>query len=500
MAAQPGTAGSGFRSGWMNVLASLGLGSPTTSAPGRQQAMMPGLASTNSSSTPAENPARPRLERSESCGQHAVVQVRSNSIPRGIGQPGGKLHSKRASIDTTKKEYTAGSAAAGMISPGKEFAAGRLGPSNDATAAPGVWVVPLPAALHRPEGSMHASHPGLARADRVPREEAFIAKNGVPGSPSPIDPLSAEAERPGGEDAAVESSLERTIGSTARVDMEGKTPAMKPEVQAHPDESQTYLEPTSTGVASAGDSGGPAVANSEAAGNTSLRAVAGSAGPARVSESRPARGTVAERNAEGDGTIRFAPPEAGATQPLRELGGVLDHAQQQGSGTGISPRIVVDPDATFAALDAGRPSPPATWIHAGTRHAEAGFLDPALGWVGVRADAVGDRVHAAVVPDSAEAAQVLGTHLAGLNAFLSEQHGATITMGSFDGGQSGQGGQGSSGNLRDQSGAETNGRETPRQGPESAPVIAAAHTPSIPAIPNAASATAGTAMYISVVA
>jgi hypothetical protein len=105
---------------------------------------------------------------------------------------------------------------------------------------------------------------------------------------------------------------------------------------------------------------------------------------------------------------------------------------------------------TFAALDGERMAAPATWIHAGTHHAEAGYLDPSLGWVGVRADAVGNGVHAALLPGSGEAAQVLGSHLAGLSTYLSEHHGesATVTLdapqdalswtGSGAGGQAGQ--------------------------------------------------------------
>ncbi len=76
------------------------------------------------------------------------------------------------------------------------------------------------------------------------------------------------------------------------------------------------------------------------------------------------------------------------------------------------------------------------WIHAGGQRAEAGFEDPALGWVGVRADVSGGSVHAAVVPGSAVAAQALSGHLAGLNAYLSEQHTpvATLTMAAPDAG------------------------------------------------------------------
>ena len=76
---------------------------------------------------------------------------------------------------------------------------------------------------------------------------------------------------------------------------------------------------------------------------------------------------------------------------------------------------------TFSALDAGSPTTP-TWIHAGAQRAEAGFQDPALGWVGVRADASGGSIHASVVAGSADAAQTLSGHLAGLNAYLADQH------------------------------------------------------------------------------
>jgi hypothetical protein len=82
----------------------------------------------------------------------------------------------------------------------------------------------------------------------------------------------------------------------------------------------------------------------------------------------------------------------------------------------------------FATLDAegveGRPA----WIHAGTQRAEAGFQDPALGWVGIRANANGGGVHAELVPGSADAAQTLGSHLAGLNAYLAEHHTPVETL------------------------------------------------------------------------
>jgi hypothetical protein len=88
------------------------------------------------------------------------------------------------------------------------------------------------------------------------------------------------------------------------------------------------------------------------------------------------------------------------------------------------------PQETFAALDAGTAVGTPSWIHAGGRQAEAGFEDPALGWVGVRADLSRGSVHAALIPGSTEAAQALSGHLAGLRAYLQEQQTpvATLTM------------------------------------------------------------------------
>ena len=82
---------------------------------------------------------------------------------------------------------------------------------------------------------------------------------------------------------------------------------------------------------------------------------------------------------------------------------------------------------TFAALDSSPGQPQTTWTSTTPRHAEAGFLDPSLGWISVRADATSSGLHAAVVPSSPEAAQALGSHLAGLNTFLAERHGSSVT-------------------------------------------------------------------------
>lgn len=97
------------------------------------------------------------------------------------------------------------------------------------------------------------------------------------------------------------------------------------------------------------------------------------------------------------------------------------HPSGEGIG-GMSTAVAGSPREAFAALDAepGAGAPP--WIRMNAQHAETGFNDPALGWVGVRAEMAAGGVHAAVVPGSADAAMALGSHIAGLSAHLSAEH------------------------------------------------------------------------------
>ena len=127
-----------------------------------------------------------------------------------------------------------------------------------------------------------------------------------------------------------------------------------------------------------------------------------SAAVARVLGDSSATGIQASGNPGG-------PPAATPAPGSRETFAALD---QGVPGGGVPGR---------GALDGSSGAPP-TWTHAGSQHAEAGFEDPALGWVGVRADGTGTQVHAAVLPGSAEAAVALGGHLPGLTSYLEEQH------------------------------------------------------------------------------
>ena len=129
------------------------------------------------------------------------------------------------------------------------------------------------------------------------------------------------------------------------------------------------------------------------------------AAPPREAPAQPGSAETA-----GAGMVRLAAPDRGGSEPRHAGAGAEGLTAGAGSVN------------AFAALDAGSARSDPAWIHAGAQRAEAGFNDPDLGWVGVRADLAGGSVHAAVLSGSAEAAQALGGHLAGLSAHLAEHH------------------------------------------------------------------------------
>jgi hypothetical protein len=117
--------------------------------------------------------------------------------------------------------------------------------------------------------------------------------------------------------------------------------------------------------------------------------------------------------------------------------GTQAHAERVGQFAAVPPDLIqvpVDrlaPSANahpasvrepFTSIDAGAEDTAPKWVSAGVHRAEAGFQDPSLGWVSVRAQFGTGGIHAAVVPSTDVAAQVLGSHLAGLNAHLSSHY------------------------------------------------------------------------------
>jgi hypothetical protein len=155
--------------------------------------------------------------------------------------------------------------------------------------------------------------------------------------------------------------------------------------------------------------------------------------------------------------------ESAASSRVPEIAhGTTNVAGSSSAGTGSSgsgTKSGVSPQATFAALDSAPGGTTPSCARAGSQQAEAGFEDPTLGWIGVRADVTGSSIHAALMTGSPEAAQALSAHLPGLSAYLSDQHSgvSVLTMNSpGDGGVgsgTGQSGQQNGGQTAQQSSA-----------------------------------------------
>jgi hypothetical protein len=138
----------------------------------------------------------------------------------------------------------------------------------------------------------------------------------------------------------------------------------------------------------------------------------------------------------------------GASAPLSSAAWT---ATLQGpDAAGMRPGKTAPAHEAFAAMDAGMNDGSAKWIIADSHRAEAGFQDPALGWISIRAQAGPVGIHATVLPSSETAAEVLSGHLAGLNAHIANhyEHMNTVTV-SFPGtGWNGAGRETSQGNDR----------------------------------------------------
>jgi len=152
----------------------------------------------------------------------------------------------------------------------------------------------------------------------------------------------------------------------------------------------------------------------------------------------------------------------------------------------------------FSELDSSTSSDHICWIHAAPRQVEAGFDDPALGWVSVRADLHGGNVHASVMGSSAESSVALGAELAGLGVHLAERH---ISLDSLTVATAHAQGMNAGDAMRQDSG----NRDTREGQPNSVPVVHATQAAPFAAGDKGAGAggmavsgPAGTGMHISI--
>jgi hypothetical protein len=163
-------------------------------------------------------------------------------------------------------------------------------------------------------------------------------------------------------------------------------------------------------------------------GKADISTAVGAQSGIRSQRSARAVSSVSQANSPANGQI--AGQSTDSNLQMRDFASASAPTSMAGSAATGSTGAATSPSAheTFAALDGGTATASPAWTHTGTQYAEAGFHDPALGWVGVRADSASGGVHASLVPDSTDAAQALGGHVAGLNTYLAEQHTPVETL------------------------------------------------------------------------
>ena len=295
-----------------------------------------------------------------------------------------------------------------------------------------------------------------------PAQEPASSQTSATTSPTPIAMNQTVPERPGQSQYLAETiAPSQDLPQTA-------TPSQK-DAPAQP--AKQAAEVTPAAIGSAGPEPLPVAVSAASAVSLPVFSPVGEAVPV-IAGRATSSGAGNSRSARGAGKLDAARDgiplvQVQPSSPLVDASAValgVEGARGTASLAGASTVEASGPN-TFEALDSAGVLGKPAWIHAGAQRAEAGFQDPALGWVGVRAELGGGRVHAEVVPGSADAAQALSGHLAGLNAYLAEHHTPVepVTMTPTENGWAGPGrGGGADQNLQQETG-EQSGQQTGQQ-------------------------------------
>jgi hypothetical protein len=382
------------------------------SLPQRPFAMLPAISCAEQPSDPLPS-ANTDPATSPLSGRAAESQEPRQSS-RQPSEPGDK---KLANLDAlSQAAVTAFATPAPLMPPGVAELAARAGTTGTiGSTASGSAIQAFPPQHVASALTAHAgpAAPALPRSPMSnPNRESAIAPEGM-GVDSSIavdgaaveEPIAAQSE-PAPKGLA-EMQPENSFSSARLTTQSGSSPVTTTNPQNNLAPGDLLREADAAQPISA-----PAAAGSEQDGTaqpadwrTTSRAMRGSSAVEPMS-------TAPQASATG------ATPHANHVQISDQASGISINdpaANSIGSAATPAPR---DP---FAALDAPASAAP-TWVHAGAQRAEAGFEDPALGWVGVRAGLGEGGVHAALVPASPDAAASLGTHLAGLSAYLAQHH------------------------------------------------------------------------------
>jgi hypothetical protein len=236
------------------------------------------------------------------------------------------------------------------------------------------------------------------------QDSSLPAQQGKDGSQSPDQTAASKVER-------------AAQGPASQAPLAGNGDAL-PAAAAKPLLPTAYATANSdASIAAAASSPDDAAAAAAASGRSGRTAKQGTAASAHGTAAEVSANSSA--HAQSDLLAQPGTAQGHSLSASRETTGGSAHNNAGNSNGGDSESTT---SKTFAALDAEPATQPTSWIRAGAQQAEAGYKDPELGWVGVRADATGGVVHASLVPGSADASTTLGSHLDGLNAYLAEHH------------------------------------------------------------------------------
>lgn len=253
-------------------------------------------------------------------------------------------------------------------------------------------------------------------------------RSGTAQDTNRIAPSSGEQGRDSsGEQASSPTPIEPNVESPHPASLHGQAPTERqpwaPKLQpATAPAQESVVNPPPANAASAIQQPGNPLGETPLAGKQAVsdgNRASGRSAPAETQAANPI--PLAERSSPNG--YQPGNPAQEMNAPSHGAGGdfVVRDTKVEVAGAALNPAVEPGRD-TFAALDGANATGAPAWIHAGAQRAEGGFQDPALGWVGVRADGGAGGVHAAVVPSSADAGQTLGGHMAGLNDYLAEQH------------------------------------------------------------------------------
>jgi hypothetical protein len=475
-----------FRSGWRSMLAMLGE---------EQNGLAPQSAVTNKCSAAAAAPANDEA-RNNGPAIQAFSSVQTSRLALQNPQPGAAdnlsalsvarraaaahrptaadiLENAQAAEESPDKSGDLPSATsnrtprreAGSAAKGQALRKAENGPqTNPEQGTPDLSAYPT---MPVPQGVRQPKPAALHELTSASSAKVFLAASEPPAHASSTSPLSA---RPGNASInaggiIVQAASVGGNGARAKVQLEpDPDDARAAQHFEHPPpgegsstaDANRHSTVPATGITANAASDGTIAGADLAAASLQPAADPVSADPvnfgASIAESgRYISGTLAARPSRGAGapSNRALPMPsvssvAGAADPARDLqsthgamsplrpdpGGAMGSGGGPGDGSGTG-----STRETFAALDADSGPGMTGWIHAGIHAAEAGFEDPALGWVGVKADLGAGGVHAAVVPGTAEAVAALSGHMAGLNAYLAEHRTPveSLTLASPDG-------------------------------------------------------------------